>query len=320
MGSKKTTKQTSSSTQTNAPPSWTAPGLQEVASRVTAGLDQIPSTGYQGDFIAQPDGALVEQIAKAYQDSAALAAQMGGKVNLAGYDMGANAQTSGVIDAALHPVMRNLTENILPSIRSSSLDSGAYSGSRAMTTLPGQAIRDTNEAGQRLAAEISYKDYQDRENRRLQAYGIDQGNMPALMDTVMRMSASEGDLLAQAMGIKQAAGQNFIDNNLARDNYDLAQPFRGLDIATALLSQLSGNYGTQTGQSQSKTVEKTGGLGSVVQGLAGIAGMVAGGMSGLGGVGGLLGSAASAAASPVMNPAALTRAFSGLGGASGMFK
>ena len=95
---------------------------------------------------------------------------------------------------------------------------------------------------------------------------------------------------------------------MALDQYNLEYPFRGLDIATGLLSQLSGNWGTTTKDYNEKTTQtQNGGLGEVLKGVAGLAGIAAGA-----GAFGPLGAAASAANKAGSAASAFTRDLSGL--------
>lgn len=363
MGSKKKTTQVSNQTQTVAPPTWTMPGIQDASNRVNAAIRQIPQDRYQGDFIAGVDQNALNDILAAYRNTAAKAGEMGsfveGQLGQHMADPVFNTQLptarftnsdpqnlDGVINAAINPVFRQLTEQILPSIRSSALESGAYSGDRAMGVVPTQAIQQSNEAAQRLAAEIGYEDYNNRENRRLQAHMSDEdralagfnadtqrvlgtgdlmtarmGQLPDLVDTIMRMSSSQGDLLSIAADREQAARQNEINNALAKEDYAVRAPFLGLDIASDLLARLSGNYGTTTQNGKTTTTEKTGGLGEVVKGAMGLASMAASfAAPGAGGLGSLLGRGAASAApiaTTMFSPfrdAAMAKAFPGLGG------
>jgi len=235
------------------------------------------------------------------------------------FNMGDRQQNlDQVITAASQPVMRQLQEQILPSIRSSALESGAYSGDRAMSVVPGSAIDAATRNMQDIATQLSYEDYNNWENRRLSAFQSDQdrllagynadtsrglgtaetsqnwlNSLPNLLQTQNAMQAGAGDLYAQMGGFDQANRQAEIDNALAKENYAIQRPFAGLDTAAGLYATLGGNYGTQTGNSTNKTVEKTGGLGSVVQGLAGL-GMAGASLMGGGGLGGLLGGAGGA--------------------------
>lgn len=349
MGSKTKTTTNSQQQQTVAPPTFTAPGLVDVSNQVTNAAKSLGSlTPYAGEQIALPSRDLVQQQIDNYQATGQNAARLSGFINdrlsaaadpnfttsLPGfnYDVGKATDTlTPAIESAIHPVFRQLTENILPSIRSSSLDSGAYSGSRATSVLPTQAIRDSNENAQRIAATLGYEDYQAREARRLAAYQSDQQaqlqgfgldtsrqlgagdlitqrlqQLPGLADAILRLQGSQGDLAGQAAAVDVNARQAEINNALAKDAYATARPFAGLDIASQLLAQLSGNYGTTSGTSSSTSVQKTGGLGSIVQAAAGIGGLIAG-VPGLGAaVGGAVGGGTPAAA-PVINASNLFR-------------
>lgn len=247
------------------------------------------------------------------------------------------------IAAGIDPVFENLEERVLPQIRSSALASGAYGNSRALATLPGQAIENATDEASNIAGKYAFEGLQREEDRRLSAYsdyernklasfglnseaaqaeerariaaqqertraygaqterGLGQANIeaelaagdadrrleaerasaaleleragltPQLADTIMRMYASEGDLLTRSRDADIYSRQVAIDNALARDDYDYKLPFRGLDIGTDLLTRLSGGYGTNRLQGVSETTSKTSGLGQVAKGIGGLA-------------------------------------------------
>lgn len=345
MGTKKTTKQTSNQTTTAAPPSWTMPGIQDVSGRVMNALNSLPGTKYTGDFFALPDSNMVSQAQQMYNGAAQTSQDLAGYVkqnlptvgqpiNYGGpnlptgsYNIGSGQDLNPAIEAATRPIYRQLTEQALPGIRSSADAAGAGSNTR-VGVLQAQALRDWQTQASDIAAEMAYKDYNDREARRLQAYGIDTNAalegfglatnrglgeaglnldrakaLPELTDSIMRLALSGGDILMQSDATRQAAEQARINNELARNQYEWQYPFQGLDVATQLLSQLSGNWGTTTSQGESKTVEKTGGLGAVAQGIMGAASLAAGlgafgpmgaAMGGLGAAGGAAGNLLSA--------------------------
>jgi len=317
MGSKKTSTTNTNQTQTNAPPSFTAPGLEQTSNLVMQALNNLPTTAYHGPMVAVPDAAGTAGVTNAYTNAST---QAGGLAQwlqgtlpglttaptfnttlpTASYDVGTGTDLTPAINAAIHPVFQQLTEQILPQIRSSALESGAYSGDRAMSVVPGQAIDASNEIAQRIAAELGFQDYTNRENRRLQAWQGDQdrllagyqadtqrqlgvgdlltqrfGLMPEMADSIMRMTSSQGDLLRIANDYNTAAAQAGINNDIAMDQWSTTRPFAGLDIASQLLAQLSGNYGTQNLTGTSRTVERTGGLGPIMQGVLGAASMAA---------------------------------------------
>jgi hypothetical protein len=321
MGSTKTVEQKSNSTQTIAPPSWTMPGISDAAAKVTAALNSLPGNKYQGQFVAQPD---YNPAIQAYQGAAQAANTNAGIVDntIAGYKpatanynmsspmMDTTSGLNGAIHSAIAPVTQQLLEQTLPGLRTSAMDSGAYSNDRAMVTLPGQAIRDANNNEQNIAATLGYQNLNDSANRQLQAYGLDTArglgdaqlgatqqeqfmqNLPALLDQAMKMRTGSGDILQAAAGMQGQMQQNQINNAMAANDYSWKYPFQGLDIASSLLSQLSGNYGTTTSSGTNSTVEKTGGAGAIASGLLGAAGLVGSfAMPGGGSLGGnLLGS------------------------------
>lgn len=369
------------------------------------------------------------------------------------------ARLNAALQAAIQPVMRQLTEQVLPGIKSTALDAGAYTGDRAMMVLPTQAIAEAGGRAGEITQQLAYQGYQADEDRSLQSwqeleqlraaeaarknafntavwesgnqqdltkfditagvesqlyqamqnaliqnaqmqntyntsgnnvqadlfrsildatmggYGtqqeallrnagmlndtnvanrgidasflkdifgintdaalrgydiftgrqVDQGNLTndayraatdrglgvsdsrrsdlsladqMLMDSLLTKTAV-GDLQSSALAADLARQQGVISDALGRDQYNLEYPFRGLDIATALLTQLSGNYGTIDKSGQQTSVQSTGGLGSVIQGIAGIASMAAslGAFGPLGSAAGAAGKAAPVASS-----------------------
>lgn len=243
----------------------------------------------------------------------------------ANYNMGDRyAGLEGTINAAQHSTLQQLQQNILPGIQSSSLDAGAYSGDRAMGVLPTQAIGNATESMQRIASELAFQDYQDWENRRLAAYQGDQATqlgsyqadtqrglgvadanaqqmslLPAYIQSMLHTSGSVGDLLNMSAALGVQNDQNVINDAVAQDRYASYSPFMGLDQASQLLAQLSGAWGQQDRSGESKTTEKTGGLGPALQTAAGVASALMGMPSmGGGGAGALLGAGSAGASVP----------------------
>lgn len=347
MGTKKTTTNTYKQEENRAPPSWTMPGISDAASRVTQAIAQLPGERYTGDFVAQPNMDWVQQATDLYRGAAGQSTGFGDMVaatlpqltqaptfggpqlRTGAFNVGSGVDINPVIQAAIDPVTRNLRESILPSIRSGAIESGAYSGSRAMQVLPNQALDDWGREAGRLSSQIAYQDYNDRENRRLQADALDTqafqaatqrglgeadvvqrglALLPQLANESMALRTAGGDLMMQATQAQAAARQAQLDNAIAQNNYSWMYPFQGLDIGAQLLAQLSGNYGTTTSSGSSRSVEKTGGAGAVASGLMGAAAMGAS-MFGAGGplaAAGALGGASGAAgtASNLFRPGA----------------
>ena len=300
MGTK-TTVQTQS-TEKNTPPAWAQPGLEAIGNRISQILPNVPGEAYTGDFLAQPT-ALDRGVVRGYQNNADFARSMSipalaamnmgltqmptfegpglgaGTGSFANYDPTA---VQGTIASAIKPVTRNLMENILPQIRSAGIESGAYGSEKSMTTLPGLAIRDANESMNDIATRIAYQDFSDQQQRTLSAYGLGTqrglgaadtltgrlNQFPSLLDSVMRMQTGATDIDAQAAAYDKALTQSEIDNQINKTEYNIRQPFQGLDVAAALLGQVANPWGIRsTSGTQTQT---SGGLGAVVQGVAGL--------------------------------------------------
>jgi lactam utilization protein B len=334
MGKKKsTTKTTQNTVGTNAPPSWTFPGLSTTAGMVTDALGQIPATHYSGPMVATMDPTALSAIQNAWGATAQNATNLAGweQGNLGQLNEGMNFSTAlpdtsydvanrpdltSVINASIDPVRRQLMETILPGIQNSALASGAYSSDRATGVMPQTAIRDAEENMQQIAAQLGYQDYNDYENRRLQAYQAETaagqqnyaldtqrqndsralqlqalGMQPDMINSILHTQASSGDLMRMAAELGQQQNQLSINNATGMDQYQSQSPFMGLDTASELLARLSGNYGTQTqNMTGTQTTTQSGGLaGQLVQAALG-AGMMAMGMpGGMGAIGGALG-------------------------------
>lgn len=312
MGTKVTTK--TNETSTNAPPTWAAPGLEALGGRITDIIPTMPGPRYTGDFVA-PTSDMERAIPGAYGGTANFLRGMvdptygvafGSLNNMPSFSMeGPQPRTFAsydasaiqpVINAAIEPARRSLMENVLPSLRSSGIDSGAYGSTRASTTLPQLAIRDFSTEANRIGQGIAYQDFSDLENRRLQAYGLDTERglgtanvmsqrlsmFPDLIDTVLRMQTGATDADAAAAAYDRQLRQNEIDNTLSQFDYNIRYPFQGLDVAAALLGNLAQPWGTRT--TTGSSTQSSGGLGQFVQGAMGL-GMMAMGMPG--GAGGL---------------------------------
>jgi len=317
------------------------PGYNTIAQGVERGLQDIQDVNYTGDFLAQA-GDLQNQMPGIYQNAAS---QAGGLVPMLqntfaqsqqGVNFGDSPQLNwgmqsfantnpegmqGAVNAAIHPYMQQLTQNVLPSLQSAGIESGAYGGSRSQQTLPAMAIADAGESAQRVAAALAYQDFADQQSRILQGYGLSterglgEGSLmnqrwamaPELAGSIMNTLGGQADFSQMASQADLGNRQLEIDNALKQFQYDMTRPFMGYDVAGNILGNMTQGYGTTTMDSKSKTTEKTGGLGNVVAGLGGlamgIAGMPMAGGASLGGniLGSLLGKGA-AAAPPPPNP------------------
>lgn len=307
MGSKTTVK--TNETATNTPPQWAEPGLTELGQRITSIIPTMPGPQYTGDFVAPSstyEAAMPGQLtaladfmrsmtpgAMGALDASTTPVNFGmeGAPQVGQYGDYDPSGVLPVITAAMQPAFRQLTESVLPSLQSSGMESGAYSSGRARDVLPNMAIGDTMRTVGELASGISYQDFSDFENRRLQAYGLDTERglgeagtlsqrlslFPDLLDTVLRTQAGATDTEAAAAGYDRQLRQQEIDNTLAQFDYNVRYPFQGLDVAAALLGNLAQPWGSRT--TQGTQTQSQGGLGQIVQGALGL-GMGALGMPG----------------------------------------
>jgi hypothetical protein len=298
------------------------PGIQDAAGKVTNALTASSAVApYTGGFVAQSDPGLVSQAIKGYTDAAAavpssVSTVQTGINNMMGVTPVTSSTYTGnsqydptmAIQAATSPIYQKLMEQTLPGLRSSAIDSGAYTGDRSMSLMPAQVIRDAVSSAQNAGAAIGLQANDSYQQRALAGYQTDAGNaleaqkynntyalqsaqaLPDLVDEQMKLRTSAGDLNNAALGVSTTAAQAAINDALQKYDYSIKSPYQGLDIAAALLGQLSGNYGTTTsnGTSNSTQVQTTGGLGNVVGGILGAASSIASLPTGGGGT--LLGS------------------------------
>ena len=315
-------------TSTNTPPTWAAPGLEDLGRRITAIIPTMPGPRYEGNFIAQPN-ATERSVPSMMLDTAALARQMMTPASAALQQLGQGATFGGptlaqgtqsfadynptavqpVVNAAIQPLMRQLTEQILPSIRSSGIESGAYGSDRMQSTLPATAIRDVGRQAMEVGTGIAYQDFMDQQNRNLQAFSLGTqrglgeadlltqrlGMTPDMINAILNLSGSSADITAQAGAMERGFDQALIEEMLARQDYNVRYPFQGLDVAAALLGNLAAPWGTRT--STGTQTQSTGGLAPIVGGLAGL-GMMAAGFPGIGGLFGRSGNVAPARFTP----------------------
>ncbi len=326
MGSKKKSTTKSSGTTEQKPLDLVMPGYNTIASGVERGLADIQDVNYNGDFLAQA-GALQNQMIGNYQTAAntvgGLIPQMQNVFNQSqqgvnfsdspqlDWGMQSFANTNplgmqGAVNAAIDPYMKQLTQQVLPSLQSAGIESGAYGGSRSQQTMPLMAIDQAGEQAQKVAAALAYQDFADQQARILQGYGLstDRGlgegqimnqrwaMQPEMARSIMDLAGGQVDFSQMASTQDLGNRQLAIDNALKQFEYDMTRPFMGYDVAGNILGNMTQGYGTTSSQQKSTTTEKTGGLGNIAAGIAGVGGALASlPMSGGGSLGGsILGS------------------------------
>lgn len=331
MGKSKSTQKTKSSTnETSTATPWgpATAGLTDLAGMTSNAMHQAQNIPlYQGDFVAQP-GAMQQNVAPLYQQASQLAGGLvGGALNAANttnwqmpsfqgsptlqdgtqtfgsYDA---SQVQPVIEAAMQPYMRQLTEQVLPGLQSAGIESGAYSNDRAFAVMPQQALRDTSRMAAEVGSGIAFQDFMANQQRQQQAYqmstqrGLGEADVltqrlaqyPELLDTAMRMSTGQADLASQGAAYDTALRQSEINNALAQDAYNVQAPFRGLDMASSIFGSFA-PYATRNnvGTSNSTTTQTTQQplAGQLLQGAMGIGSMALGMPGGFAGLGTALG-------------------------------
>jgi len=326
MGTKKKSSTKSSGTQVQKPLDLVMPGYNTIAQGVERGLGQIQDVNYSGDFLAQP-GALQNQMPGVYQTAANT---VGGLLPQLQNTFGQSQQAlnfsdspqlsagmqsfagtnplgmQGAVNAAIDPYMKQLTQNVLPSLQSAGIESGAYGGNRSQQTMPLMAIDQAGEQAQKVAAALAYQDFTDQQARIMQGYGLSterglgEGQLmnqrwsmaPEMARGIMDIAGGQADFSQMAATQDLGNRQLAIDNALKQFQYDMTRPFMGYDVAGNILGNMTQGYGTTTSNQKSTTTEKTGGMGNVVAGLGGLA-MAAAGMPMAGGAslgGNILGS------------------------------
>jgi hypothetical protein len=326
---KGTTRTNQTTTQHTTPYTPASGGLANLAWHVGDAMeDSIAVPAYEGNFVALP-GQAQQAVIPALNSSAALAGSLvdpalaaaqqalgpiQGMESFASYDP---SGVQSVVQAAMQPYIRQLTEQILPGMQSSGIESGAYSNDRAFATMPGQALRDTGRMAAEVASGIGFQDFLSQQERMLQGEDVLTQRLsmyPELLDTAMRMSTGQADLLQDAAGYDTAMRQAEINNAIAMNDYAVSAPYAGLDRAAQLYGTFA-PYGTTRGSmngtqyvNQTTTTSQPMGQ-QLLQGAIGVGGMLAGMPPG--GLGALFGGGGQVAGA-ALNPM-LSSAFSGAG-------
>lgn len=129
-------------------------------------------TGYGTDVGTRPDAAKFTFNGSTFDAPQNITQQLGmPSVNLQQYEK--NPYLDQMAAGITQQATRNLNENMLPGIRSQSVASGGYGGSR-QGIAEGLAMGRTNDALSNSLANLYGNDYQQQMNRNLQQYGMDQ--------------------------------------------------------------------------------------------------------------------------------------------------
>jgi hypothetical protein len=223
-------------------------------------LGQAPNKFYPGATVA-PLGAGTQSALA--QSSGVAKSQAGvGQTGLdylkfaqgQGLDVANNPYVQGQIQAATQPIMDQLRNDILPSIRTSGVSSAGAGGSRNQLA-QGNAISQSAEAAMRTAAGIQGDAY----GQGLNTFN----NLAGLLPAIQQMHGTPLQTLDTAGTREQAYNQDLI--NASRDRYDFNQnaPYEQLAKYSQLFSMLGGQGSstTQPGPTQNRLLSGLGGAG-----------------------------------------------------------
>lgn len=154
------------------------------------------------------------------------------------WDPAANPNLQGAIDAAVRPIYSNLTEKALPAIRSGSIQSGNFGGSR-QGIAEGQAIAGASQAAGDTASKLAQSQYETNVKAQLQAMG--------LLPTVQQAQTTAGTVTSGVGDVRQGMDQAMLNQGAQAFNFDQYAPFMQSREIMSLLQGLPGGTTVSTG-------------------------------------------------------------------------
>jgi hypothetical protein len=154
------------------------------------------------------------------------------------WDPAANPHLQGAIDAAVRPVYTNLTERALPAIRSGSIQSGNFGGSR-QGIAEGAAIRDAGTIAADTASKIAQDQYSTNVNAQQRAI--------AMAPTVQGAQTAGAQVTSGVGDVRQAMDQARINSGVNAFNFDQYAPFMNARDILSIMQGLPGGSTVSTG-------------------------------------------------------------------------
>lgn len=231
-----------STTSTNSPPAWLLPYLQQGAGAAQSAFFS-PLSYYPGQTYADltPEQLQAQSMMTDYADS--LSGPIGNLMSAQNFALSgdilnpeSNPHLQASAEAAIRPIQQNLSENILPGIRSRAVSQGAYSGNRAGIQ-EAQAI----EGATRAMGDVTSNMYSNAYQQGLQQ----QARMAALAPQNFQMGLLPSQIYSQVGGQNQAQNQYGIDEAMARHQFGQTAPRQNISDYMSIL-QGGGFGGTQT--------------------------------------------------------------------------
>lgn len=266
-------------TTTTQPPTYLVPYLQDLASKAQSGYNSFidkglnqPYTGERiagansNDYLAMDNAA---GAANVFENSGAptrmydFGNMFANKVASGGYTAPGNMafdsgsyDLSKTINAAIDPVFKQFSERLVPQLKSSAIESGAYGGSK-FNEVGERLARDTQDTAANIAANIGYQDFQNKRN--LDQLDLNQRRNTMLTGNQQELAAAGGvgDLFSKALGMDLQSSDIFsniadrmrgfeqgnIDEALANWQEQRYAPWAGLDEYASLINGVAGNAG-----------------------------------------------------------------------------
>ena len=303
--------------QTSEPPAYLSPYLQDIAGKASDAYKKFIANGYnmpysgprsagQNSFDTQAmdmSTAAANNFANSgvpqttfdlgkYLTSGVTSGKYTAPMNMA-FNAGDNAALNEAINANVAPVMQNFTESIVPRLKSSAIDAGAYGGSKSQD-LMARTARDTQQNIGNIAARLTYQDFinkrnleqQDLAQRRALASSLFSAENAAagagtnLFNAGYQQELAPADTISNVGDRTRNFTQQDINDKLGYWNDLINSPFAGLDQYSSLINGTAGVAG-KTGTSTTMGFQPSGA--SFLQGLEGL-GMLGNGMTSLGGM------------------------------------
>ena len=154
------------------------------------------------------------------------------------WDPGANPNLQGAIDATTRPLYTQLTNEILPAIRSDATNTGNFGSSRQGIAEAG-AIGKTQQAAADAAAKVAQNEYDTNVNAQLKA--------EALSPTVQQGLTAPGTVQSGVGDVQRALEQAEINQNVQNFNFDQYAPFLQAQDLVSLIQGLPGGSTVSTG-------------------------------------------------------------------------
>lgn len=238
--------------------------------------EQTLSALAQTEALAQQPSPLLQAGQQAYMSS------LGGigQTAAGGFLQGSPYQQAA-IQAATRPIQQQFEQSTIPGLASLFSSRGRY-GSGAMERALGQAQEATSRAIGDVTTNIAYQDYARERALQQQALG-QQAALGAYAPQFYQQQFLPAQTLAQVGQAREAIAAQPLQEEMARFSFQQQQPVE------ALMSYLSGVYGTPLSRVGTTTTNAPSSTNYLAQGLGGaLLGSQVGGM--FGGIGGLSGS------------------------------